>query len=96
MEGKENLTEVVLEENPETGSTRKKVQAEGFGLDSSGGDAPGTGRARAPARGRSMRKKKQRRKKGRSGWDSGSNYPFEFRLRLVKMFLEEGMTRRIL
>ena len=96
MEGKENLTEVVLEENPETISIGKKGRNEGSGLDSSGGDAPGTGRARPRKRARSMRKKKRPGPKGRSGWDGGSNYPFEFRLRLVKMFIEEGMNRRIL
>ena len=91
MEGKENLTDVVLEENPETISTREEDQAQETGLVSSGGDAPGTGRARARVRTMPTRKKK-RRPHPRSGYGAGSNYPFDFRLRLVKMHVEEGIS----
>lgn len=91
MEGKENLTDVVLEENPETLSTREEGQDQETGLVSSGGDAPGTGRARARARPMPTRKKK-RRSHPRSGYGAGSNYPFDFRLRLVKMHVEEGIS----
>jgi transposase InsO family protein len=91
MEGKENLTDVDLEKNPETISTREEDQAQETGLVSSGGDAPGTGRARARARPMPTRKKK-RRTHPRSGYGPGSNYPFDFRLRLVKMHVEEGIS----
>ena len=91
MEGKENLTDVVLEKNPETISTREEDLDQETGLVSSGGVAPGTGRARARVRTMPTRKKK-RRSHPRSGYGPGSNYPFDYRLRLVKMHVEEGIS----
>ena len=92
MEGKEYLTDVDLEENPETISTMEEGQDQEPSLESSEGDAPGTGRARARQHVKRTRKGKGRATRPADGKPPGTAYPFDFRLRLVKMHLEEGIT----
>ncbi len=86
MEGKEVLADGVPEKDLERIDGEEEGQDEGSGLTDQG-VAPGAGRARA-------KKSAHKRKRRNAGRSPRTAYPFEYRLRLVKMHVEEGISIR--